>query len=275
VARTAVISLVCVYLVGPVCRFLAVENTSWRSGQKPLGYEYVTQVMLTWVAIAIGLCTAWLPQMRHWRSTIARLGPPRTAVAVCGSSIPVTTAKRVRSVYESSFPPEQRRPFETLLREVEEGTRTLWLAERVRGFALTVDLKTIENDVYLDYLAVDSTWRSRGIGSRLLHDVHAMVDRPLIFEVERPESSPCVEGERRVAFYHRNGASELRCSGYLSPSITGDGAFPMMLFAMPQRRASLAAGFRLEQLISEIWVEIYGRDPRDPTLLRILGTLSF
>jgi hypothetical protein len=28
----------------------------------------------------------------------------------------------------------------------------------------------------------------------------------------------------------------------LSPSITGDGAFPMMLFAMPQRRASFVTG---------------------------------
>jgi len=100
------------------------------------------------------------------------------------SSVRARTAREVRLIYEASFPPEQRVPFVALMNSVASGERTLWLSEGNHGFALTKGLETTGHEVLLEYLAVKPEWRSRGVGSLLLHDVYAGGGRPLVFEVE-------------------------------------------------------------------------------------------
>jgi GNAT superfamily N-acetyltransferase len=179
----------------------------------------------------------------------------------------------VRLIYEASFPPEQRVPFVALMNSVASGERTLWLSEGNHGFALTKGLETTGHEVLLEYLAVKPEWRSRGVGSLLLHDVYAGGSRPLVFEVEDPATVAGVDPVRRVAFYERNGAAPLPTQGYRGPSMTGPGTFAMLLFALPGDYGAELTGSRLDELITRIWVESYGRRPGDPDLATVLKGL--
>lgn len=109
----------------------------------------------------------------------------------------------IRSVYEYSFPEDERRDFDKvkeLLRE--NGAFRLALIEKdetpVGLFAYWQwpDLR------YVEHFAVDRNCRGGGIGADILRVFVEMADTPVVLEVEHPDDEIC---SRRIRFYERQG----------------------------------------------------------------------
>jgi GNAT superfamily N-acetyltransferase len=196
------------------------------------------------------------------------------SLVIHGQSVQPATAATVESIYVDSFPSRERVPFGLILSDVAAGRRTLWLSGDASAFAITIPLSTPENDVLLEYLAVTAAQRSRGVGAKLLRDVHVGVGRPLVFEVEDPAASPSADSDRRIAFYERNGAAAIAGKGYLAPDMTREAAYPMLLFTLPGDYGAALTGARLRELVRRIWIDSYGRDPADALLARVLSGMT-
>jgi ribosomal protein S18 acetylase RimI-like enzyme len=93
-----------------------------------------------------------------------------TAAIVQGGALGGRERASFMSVYEASFPPEQREEVGALLLSIAKGERCCRLAlmdGSVIGFAVSLPLRG-QGIQYLEYLAVDSAFRGQGIGGALL-----------------------------------------------------------------------------------------------------------
>jgi hypothetical protein len=183
------------------------------------------------------------------------------------------TLASITRTYEASFPPSQRVPFATLLSSVRRGRRTLWLDDDRLAFAVTLPLETSDDDVLLEYLAVDVRHRSSGRGGQILDHIVRVIASRLVLEIEDPDHERTVDSRRRVSFYEAHGGRAIVCAhGYAVPDLHGSTRelTPMILHEIPPDPAAELRGKELRTLVTRIWVESYGMSPRDPRLARIL-----
>lgn len=117
--------------------------------------------------------------------------------------------RRIKRLYRSAFPRIERKPFHMILRQCEKGEAELFAIETDGGeFAgLAVVVKNADI-VMLDYFAVCSELRGRGIGSETLQMlISRYSESRFILEIESV-SSPCRDLEarqKRRRFYLNNG----------------------------------------------------------------------
>ncbi len=118
----------------------------------------------------------------------------------------------VLDLYQSAFPPEERKPFSLIERKAAMGEmEILLIRERGKpiGFAI---LAYGEHLVLLDYFAISEKWRSQGYGSAALELIQELYgDRQLFLEIEKPEKTAdqvLDMRQRRKEFYLRNGLLE-------------------------------------------------------------------
>lgn len=152
---------------------------------------------------------------------------------------------RFREMYESSFPPEERRPWPDMLFNMDDDERFAFLGAydgsgRAVGFITLWNLGQI---TYCEHFAVDGALRGRGIGSRVIGRARDMIDSPLILEVEPLGAT--AEADRRIAFYRRHGFALCQAFDYIQPSY-GPGLSPVRLMLMvSDERVDLDVAARL------------------------------
>lgn len=114
----------------------------------------------------------------------------------------------VIALYRRAFPREERMPvWQLRLMTLCTGVdlRAWFDAETLAGMTYTIESPTM---VWLLYLAVDDSVRSRGYGSSILaHVRRAAAGRVVVLEIEPlDEASPNIDQRRRrLLFYERNG----------------------------------------------------------------------
>lgn len=116
---------------------------------------------------------------------------------------------RIKKLYRSAFPRIERKPFRFIMRQCRRGEAELFAVEaddgRFAGLAFLVKYKDI---VLLDYFAVHTKLRGKGIGSRALRTLlERYANKRLILEIESVDE-PCknlAERQKRREFYLRNG----------------------------------------------------------------------
>jgi GNAT superfamily N-acetyltransferase len=174
-------------------------------------------------------------------------------------------------IYEASFPASERTEPESLLASIEAGERLCLVAEHASEVAgLAVLLPMLAGEVhFLEYLAVDPSRRSLGIGARLLHRLAALPRAGVVFEVEPVEGADGDEGElrrRRVAFYERHGAVRVACApDYRAPRLDEDGDLPFTLMWLPAAgRSAELGGDLLRAAVREILLSSYELDEAEP-----------
>lgn len=115
---------------------------------------------------------------------------------------------RVYRLYRSAFPRCERKPFRMIVSMRRKGKTDVWYCEhrgRFAGFATTINDEQL---ILLDYLAVESGMRGRGIGSQMLSVLkQAYAGRGLFAEIESPfEAGQDIrERRQRKHFYEANG----------------------------------------------------------------------
>lgn len=130
-----------------------------------------------------------------------------------------TQSKDLIEIYESSFPKNEKMPYENILRMIEEakfpieflaheedGGLTLGQGDII-GLSITAEL---DNYDWIWYLAVRKICRGKGYGKQLLQIVKnkcydsSYKVKPIIIEIESPDQPICSnleERERRYKFF--------------------------------------------------------------------------
>lgn len=117
----------------------------------------------------------------------------------------------------NDFPPEERKPLETMLQLLQEGLYQVTYHQEndiLKAYALFfTGHETLQ---LLDYYAVAADFRGQGIGSAFLKDVLKNTPKPVVVELEAPEAAPLdKERQRRIAFYRALGFQDTGIRGTL------------------------------------------------------------
>ncbi|WP_172251297.1 GNAT family N-acetyltransferase [Saccharibacillus deserti] len=135
------------------------------------------------------------------------------------SSQPITknspSAAAIQTLYEEAFPANERAPLSILYRRARRPFVDFTAYYEQDTFIGFTYLARRENLVFLMYLAIDPTQRSRGYGSRVLEQIRAAYPGSrIVLNIEAPDPAAANAEERlrRREFYLRSG---YEASGYL------------------------------------------------------------
>lgn len=100
--------------------------------------------------------------------------------------------------------------------------------ERIVGFWTLWDLAPY---AFMEHLALSALCRGKGYGTVVFEGLFKTLDRPLILEVERPDTETAA---RRIAFYERLGLHLNRYDYVQPPLQKGQPPVPMYLMSWPE-----------------------------------------
>lgn len=129
-----------------------------------------------------------------------------------------TALTAIFNLYTTSFPKEEQRPWESIQHLISSRFPfyTLTAVYDNNTFAGFVSWWKLPGATYIEHLAVEPTMRSNGLGAEVLkHIVQQASDKPVVVEVELPDSGP--DAPRRIAFYERQGFSVIDDITYFQP----------------------------------------------------------
>lgn len=183
------------------------------------------------------------------------------------------------TIYNDSFPSNERQPLPVVKRRIEEEKSVLYaglLNGEVICMALLWNFKNMEF-VLLDYFAVKKEYRNRKTGTaffRFLSETVNDLNKYMIMEVEDYLSGGNTEErKRRINFYIRNGAYILNDTPYILPSLDNTLPTEMLLMISPEYKSNRMEQKYVSNLIAGLYTELYGKTGNDPLLLSILEKL--
>lgn len=163
------------------------------------------------------------------------------------------------SLYDASFPVDEREPRAVIAGSVERGVGVVLRARsenRTVGLA-TAHLLRNPASAFLVYLAVSPDHRRRGLGRSLFEEVARLGQHGVAWEVDIPERADSPQErarrERRISFF-RDLGGEIVLRSYMQPPVNGVAKVPMYLMARIARGETL----RVEDLVRAIYLEKYG-----------------
>lgn len=130
-----------------------------------------------------------------------------------------TIMEPLKELYTQAFPPEERRPLDTLTAVIENNEELFFSAvfddDQLAGLVV---YWVLPNLIFLEHLAIFSEMRNRKIGQQVLtflaenYDVRILEVEPICDEMT----------ERRVNYYRRNGY-EILDDNYFQPPYSDQG----------------------------------------------------
>ena len=150
----------------------------------------------------------------------------------------------------------------------------------VVGFSI-VFVASSESFCLLEYMAVDKSYRGRGVGSELFEETVGIVYRsrgliPVLLEVDSDnEPSPDqAERQRRQNFYRRLSCRRIADCAYILP-LPGESAPPEMdLFVYVPEPAPTIRRASLERWLKLIYRDVYGCSADDRRIAIMLDGVS-
>lgn len=125
--------------------------------------------------------------------------------------------KQIETLYVGSFPPVERRRFESVRKLLEKENVPFHIIAATEGSELVGFLSywDFSGFRYIEHFAVDVRKRGNGIGSGILEYFITDCDKlPVVLEVELPES---YDARRRVDFYMRHSFIIWKLLKYIQP----------------------------------------------------------
>jgi len=180
------------------------------------------------------------------------------------------------AILHEAIAPEAQLPEQRFRDLLANGSYRLFAfaeGDEVLGMALVYFSERLRF-AWLDYFAIRSDLRGRGLGSEVFREIVQMAieqsPQPhwLLFEVDDEyEGDPQREADckRRVQFYRRLGARALENVPYKFPSAFAE-PIRMRLMAYQLRSDASLSPDDLSQLVKEAFVNIHGRGDEDELL---------
>lgn len=159
----------------------------------------------------------------------------------------------VEQLFVDAFPPDERRPLPDQRSNTDNNTRFQCLLvtdrnQKPTGFITCWDLGIC---LYVEHFATSPEMRGAGIGSAILRDFLTKAGKPVVLEVEHPDTEIA---RRRIGFYRRNGFELWEDVDYIQPPYSpGQSAVPLLLMATPGLSREDAS-----KIIAAIHTQVYG-----------------
>ena len=112
----------------------------------------------------------------------------------------------VKTLYENSFPEEERTDFFGLFSDIYEGFQ-LYALYNNKNLVSFIHFNETDNFIHINYLAVDKALQSKGYGSYVLNWLkQEFPAKAIVLDVEIPEKNANNNNERsrRISFYKKN-----------------------------------------------------------------------
>ncbi len=163
------------------------------------------------------------------------------------------TWKKAIAIYETSFPPEEKRPYKEHVRLMKENNSYHFYAamqeQTITGIVILWELKGF---IFLDYLATSSHIRNKGYGKQTVEQLKELFDNTIILEVELPDNDLA---KRRIGFYTRSGFNLLDFPYYMPKYNNPKERLPMCLMSFPDITDQTIC----KDIIHEIHANVYKR----------------
>lgn len=159
------------------------------------------------------------------------------------------------SVYElmsRSFPPEEHRGFRQQKALLDREDYYIHIYEEQGRLAAFCAVYSLPELSFIEHIAVNEAFQGQGMGSKIMREVMAISEKPIILEVEPPAGSETAA--RRVRFYEKLGF-HLHAYPYEQPPLrVGAAPLPLQLMSYPAIYGEVAFD-RVKQMILQ---EVYG-----------------
>lgn len=179
-------------------------------------------------------------------------------------------------IYEASFPAFEKQSIATLKLRIEKAEQELYLVSKnknVVGIAFLYNLN--EDYLLLDYLAIDSNFKSQGLGSLLFNFVKTLASdrcQTLIIEVDEPID---IISTDRVRFYKQNGALMVLNILYFLPPLAGKVPTRQNIMLIPKdENQDNVSKKEIINLINQLYNKVYSLSQKDKLYSSTLGSLS-
>jgi len=187
------------------------------------------------------------------------------------------------AIYSESIDLREQKSKADLAAMVSKPNYRLLLAQHnssAVGFSI-VFVASSESFCLLEFMAVDKSYRGRGLGSELFDETVGAVYRshgaiPILLEVDsdRKPSPDQVQRRRRQNFYRRLGCRVIANCAYILP-LPGKNAPPEMdLFVYAPEPAPTIRRAKLERWLQLIYRDVYGCSPDDRRIAIMLDGVS-
>ncbi len=125
----------------------------------------------------------------------------------------------LRDIYESSFPTDERRYFDSVIKLIRDDPDFRFCAIERSGKPVGLfSFWHLGHFVFVEHFAIAQPYRGWGIGQYILESWLPEQSLPVVLEAERPEDEM---SRRRVAFYERAGFRHWPLD-YLQPAYSVD-----------------------------------------------------
>ena len=124
----------------------------------------------------------------------------------------------IKNLYITAFPPNERREFDELKKQVYNGAchiNLILIGEKIAGFII---LWNFTGFVFLEHFAIVPELRGQGTGEKAIAEIKTRFQKTIILETEPPVDEL---NRRRIRFYERNGFHILKRT-YFQPSYGGN-----------------------------------------------------
>lgn len=187
------------------------------------------------------------------------------------------------AIYQDSISITEQKPQSTLvqmLRSPDYRFYALSINSQLTGFSIFYVSQT-EGFALLEYMAVKSDERSRGMGSKLFSKSVGLLSEefgkiPVVLEVDsdREQALDHATRVRRIKFYTDLGCQRIEGFEYAMPEV-GNGVPPRMdlYFYNYGAKHQVIEPSDVARWVSKIYAGVYHRPPHDPMLGHMLAQL--
>ena len=182
------------------------------------------------------------------------------------------------AIYSISFPMSEQKSKEELLKMLHSPHYTIFTSKnnnKITGFCII--FHSPQTSFYLlEYMAVDASQRSSGIGSKLFSYAVEQVfgkygTKPLLVEIDSPEEK-CYEQairEKREQFYKKLGCRKIDSFDYIL-AIKNDKTAPPMELLVYHTKLQNVLKPQLQEWLEDIYALIYGCTKDDERIAKML-----
>lgn len=135
-----------------------------------------------------------------------------------------------KALYINSFPESQRRPAEQIF-GAERPMNLCAIYTRSGAADVFAGIMTVwhfDDFVYIEHFAIEPALRGKGIGAEALKIICSALSKPVVVEVERPDSADPMAA-KRIDFYRRAGFHSLPFDYIQPPYAPGLPSVPLLL----------------------------------------------
>lgn len=182
------------------------------------------------------------------------------------------------TIYSISFPLSEQKSKEELLKMLHSPCYTIFISKnnnKITGFCII--FHSLQTSFYLlEYMAVDTTQRNSGIGSKLFSYATRQIFskngiKPLLIEIDSSEEKSDEQAirEKREQFYKKLGCRKINQFDYILAIKNEKTAPPMKLLVYHTKMQNVLKP-QLQEWLEDIYMLVYGCARDDERIAKML-----